>query len=135
MDLVHLQLLRNLGYSERAIRLIAEQPQAGAIEHPTVYYQHQGSCGDIMELALVVEGRLIREARYMLTGCAGLQASAAALSLMIRGLTVEQAEKITADDIVAYLGGLPASKVDCAELARDTLQGALAAFAARHYEA
>jgi NifU-like protein involved in Fe-S cluster formation len=79
----------------------------------------------MLRLYLDVDGDRIREASFELSGCAGLQACASCLTAMIKGLTMEEAMRIEVEDIVASLGGLPQAKMDCAELARDTLRKAV----------
>jgi len=79
----------------------------------------------MLRLYLDVDGDRIRDASFELSGCAGLQACASCLTSMIKGLTVDEAQRIEVEDIVASLGGLPDAKLDCAELARDTLHKAV----------
>jgi NifU-like protein involved in Fe-S cluster formation len=79
----------------------------------------------MLRLYLDVDGDRIRDASFELSGCVGLQACASCLTSMIKGLTVDEAGRIEVEDIVASLGGLPESKTDCAELARDTLRKAV----------
>jgi len=125
MHRARMDLLLDLGYSERAILFLVDEVHLGSIDHPTVYCRHKGGCGDILDLYLDIEDGIIQDAKYELTGCAGLQASASGLAEMIRGMRVEDAAAIDVDDIVDFLGGIPTSKYDCAELARDTLRKAL----------
>ncbi|MBN2491353.1 MAG: iron-sulfur cluster assembly scaffold protein [Planctomycetes bacterium] len=119
------QLLRDLGYSERSIRYIADSRNLAASPAFTRQTAHVGHCGDMLKLYLDVDGDRIRKATFELTGCAGLQACASGLTTMIEGMTLEEARRIEVDDIIRFLGGIPAAKWDCAELARDTLRKAL----------
>lgn len=51
--------------------------------------------------------------------------SASALTEMIKGKTLDQVDKISKEDIISFIGGLPESKGDCVCLARTTLEKAI----------
>ncbi|MCK4434553.1 iron-sulfur cluster assembly scaffold protein, partial [Candidatus Bathyarchaeota archaeon] len=55
-------------------------------------------------------------------GCAGAFSSGSALMEMVKEKTLEEAEKITEEDIVSFLEGIPKQKIHCACLAKRTLQ-------------
>jgi nitrogen fixation NifU-like protein len=118
-------LLKDLGYSDKSIRYIQQEQNLGVLPVFTTRTSHVGQCGDMLRLYLDVDGGRIRKATFELTGCAGLQACASGLTTMIEGMSLEEASKIDVETIVAFLGGLPAAKIDCAELARDTLRKAI----------
>lgn len=118
-------LLKDLGYSEKSIRFIQEEHNLGQLPVFTNRTSHVGQCGDMLRLYLDVHDGRIRKASYELTGCAGLQACASGLTTIIEGMTLEQAKEIDVEQIIAFLGGLPQAKFDCAELARDTLRKAI----------
>lgn len=119
------ELLQDLGYSDKSIRYIETEHNLGQLPVFTAKTSHVGQCGDMLRLYLDMDGDRIRKARYELTGCAGLQACASGLTTMIEGKTLEEAGRIDVEEIVSFLGGLPAAKTDCAELARDTLRKAI----------
>ena len=119
------ELLRELGYSDKAIQFIAEDRNFGQLPMFSIKASHQGQCGDMLRLYLDVEGGVIRGASFEHVGCTGLQASAAGVTTMIRGMTLDDAEKLDVEDIVGFLGKIPAAKLDCAQLARDTLRKAI----------
>ncbi len=85
------------------------------------------ACGDVMKLYIRVDKRSqkIKECRWKTFGCASAIASTSIMSEMAIGKTLEQAKKITPQDIVKALGGLPARKIHCSVLGDQALRAAI----------
>jgi len=118
-------LLKESGYSEKAIEYYLNKVNVGEISEPDAHAIYTGPCGDTMEIFLNVEDGVIKEAKFQAIGCAGAFSSGSALTEMIIGMTLEEAEKIDEEKIIDYLGGIPAQKVHCTCLSKRTLQKAI----------
>jgi len=126
---IDVELLKEMGYSKKAIEYIRKKVNIGKIEEPSIYATYQGTCGDVMMIYLDIKNDMIKNAKFRLTGCAGLAVSGSSLTEMIKGIDIKKARNIGVKDIVNHLdGGLPRVKYDCAEIAVNTLRKAIEDF-------
>jgi nitrogen fixation NifU-like protein len=117
------------GYSKKAIELYVNNVNVGTLETPDVVTTFRGSCGDLIKLYLKIGKKdIIEDAKFYYLGCPGSASSASAMTILLKGKTVNQAMKMTEDDILAELNGLPKSKLDCAKLSIKTLRKAIAEY-------
>ena len=113
-------------YSEKLIEHFKHPHNVGVMEDADIIGE-AGSpqCGDTTTVYLKLDGNVISDITFQTYGCAAAIASSSVLTDMVKGMTVEDALKVTKSDIVDALGGMPSEKVHCSLLAEDALKEAL----------
>jgi NifU-like protein involved in Fe-S cluster formation len=121
------ELLKESGYSDKAIELYVNKVNMGVLEKPDIVETYTGPCGDVVRLYLAIgDGNHIKDAKFQCLGCPGVATAASAVTSLLKGKTIENAKKINESSVFNELGGLPDPKVDCIELVIRTLKKAIA---------
>lgn len=89
-------------------------------------------CGDVMTLFLSISGGRVTDATYKTMGCGAAIASGSILTELLKGKSLTEAASFTKETLVTALGGLPAIKMHCPELAMEALRAAFVDFQRRH---
>ncbi len=109
-------MLSESGYSDTAIDYFIDQPDMGSLEDADQVSELTGQCGDTMKVYLKMNGEIIEDAKIQVLGCPGAIASAMVAMEMIKGMTIEEARKITDRDIFRRLIEIPDQKQHCIRL-------------------
>jgi NifU-like protein len=115
-------------YTDKVKEHFLNPRNVGEIENPDgVAEVGSIACGDALKFTFRLdENRRIKEAKFKTFGCASAIASASALTELVKGMTLEEAMKLTNKDISDYLGGLPEEKMHCSVLGQQALEQAIA---------
>ncbi len=82
-------------------------------------------CGDLMTFYIKVENDVIVDVKFKTFGCGAAIAVSSIVSEMAKGKTIEEALKITREQVAQELGGLPPNKMHCSNLGTDALHKAI----------
>jgi len=111
------EMVKDHFFNPRNVGEIKDADGVGTVGNPT--------CGDVMTIYIKVKDEIIIDIKFKTFGCAAAIATSSILTGMAKGKMLDEALKITRDDVANELGGLPAIKLHCSNLAADALREAI----------
>jgi len=118
------------GYSKEVMDRFMDPKNVGEIENPDGRGRvGNPACGDILQLHIKI-GRengkeIIKDVKFKTLGCAAALATSDMVADLAKGKTLDEARKISRDDVAEALGNLPKIKMHCSNLASDALKKAI----------
>ena len=113
-------------YNEKVLEVFKNPKNVGEIENPDgIGTVGNETCGDIMQISLRIENDVIVDAKFKTFGCAAAIATSSTATEMVKGMTVDEALKVTNKIVIEKLGGLPAQKIHCSVLAEEAIKKAI----------
>jgi nitrogen fixation NifU-like protein len=112
-------------YSDITIDMFLRTEDNRRMDSPDGFARITGPCGDTMEIYLKVDSGVILDSSFQTDGCNPSKACGGMVAQMAKGKSIVKIKKLTAQDILDALGGLPEESEHCATLAVDTLKEAL----------
>lgn len=117
MDEQYTEMVKDHFFNPRNVGEIKDADGVGTVGNPI--------CGDVMTIYIKVKDEIIIDIKFKTFGCAAAIATSSILTEMAKGKMLDEALKITRDDVANELGGLPAIKLHCSNLAADALREAI----------
>ena len=114
-------------YNERVIKEFSNPQNVGEMKDANaVGTVGNATCGDIMKIFMKInDDGVIEDVSFQTFGCGAAIATSSVATSMIKGKTVAEALKITNQQVVDELGGLPAQKLHCSVLAEEAIKAAI----------
>ena len=118
--------MAGISYSKKVMDHFMNPRNVGEIESPDGYGKVGNPvCGDLMEIFIRVKEDRVEDIKFRTFGCASAIAVSSMVTEMAKGMSLEEAMKITRDDVADELGGLPPQKLHCSNLGADALHAAI----------
>jgi len=119
-------------YSEKVMEHFANPRNVGEIpDADGIGKVGNPQCGDVMWLYIKVKDNIITDIKFKTFGCGAAIATSSMITEIAKGKTIEEAKKISRQDVADSLDGLPPVKMHCSNLAADALREAIKDYEAK----
>jgi len=117
---------KQIGYSKKVMEHFMNPKNVGIIKNFDGYGKVGNPvCGDLMEIFIKVKDDIIEDIKFKTFGCGSAIATSSMVTELAKGKNIDEAMKITRNDVADELDGLPPQKMHCSNLAADALQEAI----------
>jgi nitrogen fixation NifU-like protein len=124
--------MADTSYNEKVLEHFRNPRNMGKMENPDAEgIVGNPICGDVMKIMIRIKDDKISDIKFQTFGCVAAIASSSALTEIVKGKTINEAKKITNEDVAKYLGQLPPIKIHCSNLAADALKKAIKSWEAK----
>jgi nitrogen fixation NifU-like protein len=119
--------MKSTTYSEKTLDHFRNPRNVGTLEGDDVAIGRVGNpvCGDLMEIYIQIEDDHIRDIRFQTFGCGSAVATSSMVTELVKGMSLDEALRVTRSDVADALDGLPPIKMHCSNLAADALHDAI----------
>jgi nitrogen fixation NifU-like protein len=118
--------MADVGYSKKVMDHFMNPRNVGIIKDYDGYGKVGNPvCGDLMEMYIKVKDDIITDIKFKTFGCGSAIATSSMVTEIAKGKHVDEALKITRNDVATELDGLPPQKMHCSNLAADALHAAI----------
>jgi nitrogen fixation protein NifU and related proteins len=122
-------------YTEKVMQHFKHPHNLGEIKNPDAIGEvGNPQCGDVMLVTMKInpETRIIDEIKFKTFGCVSAIACSSVTTDLLKGKTIDEAKKLTKQDIVNELGELPAIKLHCSVLSNEAVKKAIDEYELKH---
>ena len=113
-------------YNKKIMKHFNEPKYFGKLKNPDVIGNAGNPrCGDLLTLHLKIKDRIIKDIRFETLGCVTAIAASDMICSLVKGKTLDQALKISFQDVSKGLDNLPPLKIHCAQLVTEALKDAI----------
>ncbi|MBV9340908.1 MAG: iron-sulfur cluster assembly scaffold protein [Acidobacteria bacterium] len=113
-------------YSAKLLDHFEHPRNAGVVNRPDASVQLDNpACGDLLKLTARISNGAIAELKFQAQGCVPAIASGSALTELILGKNLNEAARVSREELVAAVGGLPEASIHASHLAMDALAALL----------
>ncbi len=119
--------MKSTSYSEKVLDHFRNPRNVGTLEGEDVAVGRVGNpvCGDLMEMYIKVENNILKDIKFKTFGCGSAIATSSMITELVKGKSLNEAMKVTRQDVANELDGLPPIKMHCSNLAADALHDAI----------